>query len=390
MTNFGGQLPAVADRVAPAADLEMLLLDRAAQGEVEAFDALLRPRLQRLCRMAVAITRSEADARDAVQEASIQAWRQLPKLRDQAKFDPWLSQIVVNACRGLLRSQNRRRVREIAVTTPSTRSARSGPRLQELPTRSPMWRPSSAPSCASTPMLARHRPPLRRAATSDRDRGDPRHTGRHGQMAPLPGETGPRRGAEGGRAMSQREHNDAVFQAALTPAASASLTSGLADAIHDALVTTPQVKASSRGSIGGRGFATLAGSPVAVLFILALLVLIVFIVVLSSRPTPAPLDVSMYRGGPERTGVMPGPGPTGDPTLLWQISAKGPVAVMPAVVAGTFTLPMRAAPSKPWTRRRVSPAGPETCRAPSTARRPSPAVRSSSGRTQARSSRLTL
>jgi RNA polymerase sigma-70 factor, ECF subfamily len=100
----------------PAVDREMLLLEHAARGEIEAFDALLRPRLERLCRMAVAITRSEADARDAVQEASVLAWRQLPRLRDRGSFDPWLSQIVVNSCRGLLRSQNRRRVREIEVT----------------------------------------------------------------------------------------------------------------------------------------------------------------------------------------------------------------------------------------------------------------------------------
>lgn len=115
MTELGGPLPAVAGRVAPLADRELMLLDRAANGEVEAFDALLRPRLERLCRMAVAITRSEADARDAVQDASIQAWRQLPTLRDRTRFDPWLAQIVVNACRGLLRSQKRRRVREIEV-----------------------------------------------------------------------------------------------------------------------------------------------------------------------------------------------------------------------------------------------------------------------------------
>jgi len=115
MTDLGGPMTAVAARVAPVGEREMILLDRAARGEVEAFDALLRPRLERLCRVAVAITRSEADARDAVQEASVHAWRQLPKLRDRASFDPWLSQIVVNACRGLLRSQNRRRVREIEV-----------------------------------------------------------------------------------------------------------------------------------------------------------------------------------------------------------------------------------------------------------------------------------
>jgi RNA polymerase sigma-70 factor (ECF subfamily) len=126
MTDLGGPFPAVAGRVTSLADREAVLLDRAANGEVEAFDALLRPRLDRLCRMAVAITRNEADARDAVQEASIQAWRQLPRLRERTRFDPWLSQIVVNACRVLLRGQNRRRVREIEVdeTTDGARGVR--------------------------------------------------------------------------------------------------------------------------------------------------------------------------------------------------------------------------------------------------------------------------
>jgi RNA polymerase sigma-70 factor (ECF subfamily) len=113
MTDPGGPVLAVGVREGPLVDRELVLLERAAHGDVGAFDTLLRPRLERLCRMAVAITRSEADARDAVQEASIHAWRQLPKLRDRTSFDPWIAQIVVNACRGLLRSQNRRRVREI-------------------------------------------------------------------------------------------------------------------------------------------------------------------------------------------------------------------------------------------------------------------------------------
>jgi RNA polymerase sigma-70 factor (ECF subfamily) len=115
MTDLDGPVPAVAGRITRLADWELALLDRAARGEVEPFDAILRPRLERLCRIAMAITRSEADARDALQEASIQAWRQLPKLRDRTRFDAWLSQIVVNACRGLLRGQKRRRVREIEV-----------------------------------------------------------------------------------------------------------------------------------------------------------------------------------------------------------------------------------------------------------------------------------
>lgn len=89
------------------------LLERAARGEVEAFDVLLATRLDRLFRMAVAITRNEADARDAVQEASVQAWRNLPGLRDHARFDPWLNQIVVNACRGVLRGRRRVSGREV-------------------------------------------------------------------------------------------------------------------------------------------------------------------------------------------------------------------------------------------------------------------------------------
>jgi RNA polymerase sigma-70 factor (ECF subfamily) len=100
---------------AMAATRDSTLLELAARGDTLAFDALIRPRLDRLFRMAVAITRSEVDARDAVQEACVLAWRELPRLRDHDRFDAWLSQILVNACRGLLRRERRVRVREIEI-----------------------------------------------------------------------------------------------------------------------------------------------------------------------------------------------------------------------------------------------------------------------------------
>jgi RNA polymerase sigma-70 factor (ECF subfamily) len=96
------------------------LVERAASGDADAFDLLIRPRLDRLFRMSVAILRSEADARDAVQEACVHAWRELPRLRDRDRFDSWLSQIVVNACRSLLRRERRIRVREIDVAAMPT------------------------------------------------------------------------------------------------------------------------------------------------------------------------------------------------------------------------------------------------------------------------------
>jgi RNA polymerase sigma-70 factor (ECF subfamily) len=86
-------------------------VEAALAGDDAAFEALVLDRLPRTYRMALAILGSEADARDAVQEAWVSVWRQMPSLRDPARFDAWLDQILVNACRSGLRK--RRRVREI-------------------------------------------------------------------------------------------------------------------------------------------------------------------------------------------------------------------------------------------------------------------------------------
>lgn len=135
--------------------------------------------------------------------------------------------------------------------------------------------------------------------------------------------------------MTTRERNDAIFRAALTPAASPGLRSGLADSIHDAIVATPQVKAASRWSLGGSTGLLRTGAMGVALFVLALLLLVAAIVVLSSRPKPVLPDVLTYRGGPERTGVLPGPGPAGDPVLAWEADMNDAVAVMPVAREGT-------------------------------------------------------
>lgn len=63
----------------------------------------------------MAILRSEEDALDAVQEAFVSAWRELPRLRDPDQFDAWLGRILVNRCRTMLRHRKVVRVREIAL-----------------------------------------------------------------------------------------------------------------------------------------------------------------------------------------------------------------------------------------------------------------------------------
>jgi RNA polymerase sigma-70 factor (ECF subfamily) len=86
-------------------------VESALDGDLQAFDRLVLVHLPRTHRIALAILGSEADAGDAVQEAWLAAWRQLPTLRDPARFDGWLDQILVNACRMSIR--RRGRVREI-------------------------------------------------------------------------------------------------------------------------------------------------------------------------------------------------------------------------------------------------------------------------------------
>lgn len=91
------------------------LVARARDGDQSAFGILVDRQTPRILRLAMSILRSEAEARDVVQEALIRAWRELPRLRDLDRFDAWLGQIVVNGCRDHWRSHRRVVLREIPV-----------------------------------------------------------------------------------------------------------------------------------------------------------------------------------------------------------------------------------------------------------------------------------
>jgi RNA polymerase sigma-70 factor, ECF subfamily len=93
---------------------DLTLVERARAGDAEAFERVIDSRLDRAYRTALAILRTEWDARDACQDAFVAAWRELPRLRDAARFDAWLDRIVVNQCRTSLR-RRKARIREISL-----------------------------------------------------------------------------------------------------------------------------------------------------------------------------------------------------------------------------------------------------------------------------------
>jgi RNA polymerase sigma-70 factor (ECF subfamily) len=104
-------------RIGPAIDRS--LIDRARNGDPDAFETIVRARMDAVYRLTSAILGNEADARDAAQETFVAAWRQLPRLREPEKFEAWLQRVAVNASRMTLRARGRRRIREI----PSSRVA---------------------------------------------------------------------------------------------------------------------------------------------------------------------------------------------------------------------------------------------------------------------------
>jgi RNA polymerase sigma-70 factor, ECF subfamily len=85
------------------------LIDRAKQGDREAFDALARTVGDGCMSIAYRILRDADMAEDAVQAALIAAWRQLRALRDPDAFEPWLHRILTRECYAEARRDRRMR-----------------------------------------------------------------------------------------------------------------------------------------------------------------------------------------------------------------------------------------------------------------------------------------
>ena len=84
------------------------LVERARRGDHDAFAQLVEGSIARLESVARLILRDPELARDAVQDAYIRAWRDLPSLRDPDRIDYWLHRLTVNASLDVIRRRRRR------------------------------------------------------------------------------------------------------------------------------------------------------------------------------------------------------------------------------------------------------------------------------------------
>ena len=83
------------------------LVERAQQGDREAFGLLAVPLGDRLFAIASRILRDDDLASDATQQALVSIWRDLPQLRDLARFDAWSYRVLVRACYAERRRERR-------------------------------------------------------------------------------------------------------------------------------------------------------------------------------------------------------------------------------------------------------------------------------------------
>lgn len=95
--------------------MERSLVERARDGDLGAFEALVRPEVHAMAHVAMAIIGDESDAREALQEALTAMWRELPALRDPDRFAAWSGRILVNRCRLTLRRRRRHERHEVAL-----------------------------------------------------------------------------------------------------------------------------------------------------------------------------------------------------------------------------------------------------------------------------------
>lgn len=89
------------------------LVRRAREGDRDAYDVLVTQSIDAMYRVARLVLRDYDRASDAVQEALVRCWRDLPQLRDPERFDAWLNRVLFRA---VMEEARRRRRDRIALT----------------------------------------------------------------------------------------------------------------------------------------------------------------------------------------------------------------------------------------------------------------------------------
>ena len=85
---------------------EAAIVRRVLDGDVNAFETLVREYEKNVYNIALRMVNNSEDASDMTQEAFIKAYNSLPNFRGDSKFSVWLYRIVSNVFLDFLRSKS--------------------------------------------------------------------------------------------------------------------------------------------------------------------------------------------------------------------------------------------------------------------------------------------
>ena len=107
--------------------MDLVLVEQARKGDRDAFASLVHQVSDSLFAVAFRILRDTGLAEDALQNALVTAWRQLPHLREGSRFEAWIHRILVHACYDESRRSRQfvANVRVLDVNTSSPDSSRT-------------------------------------------------------------------------------------------------------------------------------------------------------------------------------------------------------------------------------------------------------------------------
>src|SRR6202050_4257221 len=92
---------------------ELDLVHASKNGDVAAFEQLVKRYDRKLLRIAQSVTHNREDSQDAVQEAFLKAYQNLAAFREDSQFSTWLIRITVN--QALMKLRKQRAVREVSL-----------------------------------------------------------------------------------------------------------------------------------------------------------------------------------------------------------------------------------------------------------------------------------
>src|SRR5216684_4353415 len=97
----------------PAVSDDLELVHASKNGDVAAFEQLVKRHDRRLHRIAQHVLHNTEDSEDAVQEAFLKAFQHLADFREDSQFSTWLIRITVN--QSLMKLRKLRSIREVSL-----------------------------------------------------------------------------------------------------------------------------------------------------------------------------------------------------------------------------------------------------------------------------------